>query len=381
MCLYPKRILNRRFMPNRKNGYNPPICTDERLRYINVECGKCYECRRKKAREWKVRIAEQLKETPQAIFFTGTFTDERIEKLSKKYDIPEKNVNELATREVRLFMERLRKYNNGKSIKHWIVTEKGHTNTRRIHIHGIFWHENKQQLSWLLKQQWIAGYSYQGTYVNMKTVNYIVKYMTKTDLDNPEFNGIILASPGLGKNFINSYDGKKIKYVKKNEIQRTIETYRLDNGQKIPLPKYYKYKLFTEEEKELLWIEKIEEGYSYVMGEKHSTKTDEEEKAFQKVVLYYRQLCAEVHKDNEERFNLQKNSRKMERKHNYIHKVREFKNQCIKKELNQQIRFDKDLNLFKEFYFGRSDGLSDSDIRLSAYSPTIPDALHFVTQY
>lgn len=353
MCLYPKRILNRRFMPNRKNGYNPPICTDERLRYINVECGKCYECKRKKAREWKVRIAEQLKETPQAIFFTGTFTDERIETLSKKYDIPKENVNELATKEVRLFMERLRKYNNGKSIKHWIVTEKGHKSTRRIHIHGIFWHENKQQLSWLLKQQWIAGYSYQGTYVNMKTVNYIVKYMTKTDLDNPEFNGIVLASPGLGKNFINTYDGQKIKYIKKTEIQRTIETYRLNNGQKIPLPKYYKYKLFTEEERELLWIEKIEEGYSYVMREKHPTRTEEEEKAFQKVVLYYRQLCVETHKDNEERFRLQKASRKMERRHNYIQKAREFKNQCIRKESNQWIKFNQDLNIFKDIYLNQ----------------------------
>lgn len=40
---------------------------------------------------------------------------------------------------------------NEKSIKHWIVTEKGHTNTRRIHIHGIFWHKNKATLSYLLK--------------------------------------------------------------------------------------------------------------------------------------------------------------------------------------------------------------------------------------
>lgn len=56
MCLYPKRILNRRFMPNRKNGYNPPICTDERLRYINVECGKCYECKKKKPENGKSEL-------------------------------------------------------------------------------------------------------------------------------------------------------------------------------------------------------------------------------------------------------------------------------------------------------------------------------------
>ena len=34
--------------PDKKNGYNPPKCTDERFRYIEAECGKCYECRKKR---------------------------------------------------------------------------------------------------------------------------------------------------------------------------------------------------------------------------------------------------------------------------------------------------------------------------------------------
>ena len=84
MCLYTKRILNKRYLPTRKNWWTPPVCTDERLRYIDIECGKCYECKRKKAREWRIRNAEQLKETPTATFFTGTFTDERIETPIKK---------------------------------------------------------------------------------------------------------------------------------------------------------------------------------------------------------------------------------------------------------------------------------------------------------
>ena len=83
MCLYTKKILNKRFMPTRKNGYEPPVCTDERLRYIDIECGHCYECKRKKAREWRTRMSEELKTNPKAIFFTGTFTDKRIEKISK----------------------------------------------------------------------------------------------------------------------------------------------------------------------------------------------------------------------------------------------------------------------------------------------------------
>ena len=190
MCLYTKRILNKRFIPTRKNGYEPPICTDERLRYIDIECGHCYECKRKKAREWRTRMSEELKTNPKAIFFTGTFTDKRIEKISKKYNIPQEDVNAIATKETRLFMERLRRVNKGKSIKHWITTEKGHTNTRRIHLHGIFYAPNGMtqfKLINILRNNWIDGYCYNGKYCNEKTINYVSKYMTKRDEDNPDY--------------------------------------------------------------------------------------------------------------------------------------------------------------------------------------------------
>ena len=31
MCYSTKKVLNKRFLPNRKNGWNPPVCTDERF--------------------------------------------------------------------------------------------------------------------------------------------------------------------------------------------------------------------------------------------------------------------------------------------------------------------------------------------------------------
>ena len=59
-------------------------------------------------------------------------------------------------------------------------------------------------------------------------------------------------------------DAAKHEY-KKGE---TIETYRLRNGAKINLPIYYRNKLFTEKERELLFIDKIEKGIIYVLGTK-----------------------------------------------------------------------------------------------------------------
>ena len=89
--------------------------------------------------------------------------------------------NEIITKIHRLFLERIRKQ-TGKSVKHWCVTEKGHTNTRRIHLHGLFYAregQTKWQLTKLLYENWIDGYKYYGSYVNEKTINYVSKYMTK----------------------------------------------------------------------------------------------------------------------------------------------------------------------------------------------------------
>ena len=46
MCLYPKLIKNRRYVPNKKNGGVPPQCPDERLLYVTAACGDCLECKR-----------------------------------------------------------------------------------------------------------------------------------------------------------------------------------------------------------------------------------------------------------------------------------------------------------------------------------------------
>ena len=113
MCYFTKKVLNKRFLPNRKNGWNPPTCTDERFRYVEVECGHCFECRKKKRREWRIRNYEQLKETPHAVFFTGTVSPQRYEYICKKYRFKNDGSqdNEIITKIHRLFLERIRKRN------------------------------------------------------------------------------------------------------------------------------------------------------------------------------------------------------------------------------------------------------------------------------
>ena len=136
MCYFTKKVLNKRFLPNRKNRWNPPVCTDERFRYVEVECGHCFECRKKKRREWRIRNYEQLKETPTAVFFTGTVSPKRYEHICKQYGYKNDGSqdNEIITKIQRLFLERIRKEkgiqsNTGVSQKKGIPIQDAYTST------------------------------------------------------------------------------------------------------------------------------------------------------------------------------------------------------------------------------------------------------------
>ena len=251
MCLYTKYIVNPRYKPSKKNGYNPPKCTDMRTYYVPTKCGKCIECRQQRQREWIVGLSEELRENRNALFVTLTFNNESIKKIN---GIDE---NDTATRGMRLFLERCRK-KTGKSIKHWCCTELGEENSR-IHLHGILWCDKS-----IIQQCWQYGYVYIGEYVNEKTIMYITKYMLKVNEKNPGFRGKVLSSAGIGKGYLSRRDAKRNQYKGKD----TNETYRLRNGTIINLPTYYKNKIYSEEEKEALWIAKQEQGYRYIQGEK-----------------------------------------------------------------------------------------------------------------
>ena len=86
MCLYPKLIKNKKYTKNKKNGGIIPTVSDNRVLYVTAACGKCFECRKQKARAWQVRMSEELRENPNAIFVTLTISDESFEHLMvRKY--------------------------------------------------------------------------------------------------------------------------------------------------------------------------------------------------------------------------------------------------------------------------------------------------------
>lgn len=271
-------------MPTRKNNYNPPICKDLRTLYVPVGCGNCIECRKKKASEWRIRLQEELKVQKYAYFVTFTFAPEQLEELCKKYKLKESNA--VATKAVRMYLERWRKIHK-KSQRHWLITELGHEGTERIHLHGVVFNDEPISIK-TFEEFWQYGNIWIGDYCTARTINYIIKYVTKVDSDHKGFKAEILCSKGIGSNYLQSI---RTKQRHKYQSERTIEYYRQENGAKVSLPIYYRNKLFTEEEREQLWLQTIERGERYVMGAKiENFDTEEGQARYWRVLRRMREI-------------------------------------------------------------------------------------------
>lgn len=266
MCLYTKLVKNRKYVANKKNGGNvPPLPltkdgqTDYRVMHVPRKCGKCIECVKAKRRDWIVRLQIEHEQPNEKVHFvTLTFNTESLKELSTGTRLTGYNLdNHIATLAIRRFTERWRK-KYGKTIKHWAINELGNGRWEHMHIHAILWTNHEEDIEPI----WQYGFIKKGKYVNKKTFNYITKYITKEDKNHKYFMPKILASKGMGKGYIK--DGKhKVNKYKEGE---TDEGFRTNSGHKIILPTYLRNHIYSEEEREKMWQEKLDNGQRYVMG-------------------------------------------------------------------------------------------------------------------
>lgn len=280
MCLYPRLIRNPKYLPNKKNGGNVPTPSDKRALYVPIGCGNCIECRQQYARQWVVRLNEELKHNRNCIFITLSFSEQSLQALCA-IDTNVKDVNAIATKAVRLFLERWREYDgrarkkelhgeerkkiHGRACKHWLVTELGQNETERIHLHGIIWDNKPHSPCYTrekIEQLWKYGNIYIGDYCNERTINYIVKYISKIDEKHKTYKPVILASKGLGEAYTKSNAADLHKY----QGELTKDYYTLNTGQRVQNPIYYRNKLYTEDERERLWMQKLNKQTIYVRG-------------------------------------------------------------------------------------------------------------------
>lgn len=262
-CIYPRTI--KRVIYGKVQG-------------ITIPCGKCVECLQRKRQEWVFRLLSELKDAQTCYFITFTYDDEHL-------PMDEFGYYQLDKRDVQLFFKRLRKEYPDNRIRYFLCGEYG-THTFRPHYHAIIFNlpldntPSRIKLTKKLETIWQKGHVDIGDTVNGAAINYCAKYiMYKHSVSEHHVKPFILTSrrPGLGSNYINS---QQIR----NYHQSSDEHLAMVDGCKLPLPRYYSTKIFSEKEleeryyrlrdkQEVEMKEKIE--YEFHVKTYHQRSTDE----------------------------------------------------------------------------------------------------------
>lgn len=298
MCINKKLIANRKYTATKKNGGVIPLCRDERQRNIWIPCGQCYICRKKKAREWRMRLTEDVKVNKKCKIVTLTFSTEWLIKIAEKckgytgYNLD----NEICKWAVKHWRENWRK-RYGRSPRHWFITELGHGKTEHVHMHGIVWEDERYKLRdtllnevseiWKYGYVGIGKYDYKTggmiNYVSARTANYFTKYINKIDEQHKEYRQIILTSPGIGKAYLESERAKDNAYRE----GRTKQQYYLAEGGVLPLAEYFRRKMYSDEQREQMTKEYLDKNIVYIGGKEYPLSVGDG-----KINMMYKELQA-----------------------------------------------------------------------------------------
>lgn len=136
-------------------------------RDVKVPCGRCPECKARRASAWSFRLREQEKISNSAHFLTLTYD-------TKKVPITKNGFMSVSRRDLQLFFKRLRKANPQSKIKYYAAAEYG-GKTKRPHYHIILFNANIETC----QPAWASGSIHYGE-VTAASVGYSLKYITKS---------------------------------------------------------------------------------------------------------------------------------------------------------------------------------------------------------
>lgn len=338
-CLYQRKMQNKKYTANKKNGGIIPEMRDLRTGTIEIPCGNCWQCKKAKANAYRIRLYEELRHNEKiklkGNYVTFTFNEKNLIRLNeevkekvneliiKQSDIKYNTENQLkklkgynadneaVTIAVKKWRETIRlKYRYRKQnekFRYWAITELGQNSTERIHMHGIIWTNNIEEIQKIWEKdngKMIIGDGHGANYVNDQSINYMIKYVTKTDKKHKNYRARIYNSVGLGKQYTERADAKLNEY----KGRETNTNYTTKQGHKMQLLKYYKEKIIpNDEERENLWIWAMDEEKKYIDGVEVDVSTEQGKKNYKKVLEEARKKGKRLgHGDNKKDKELQK---------------------------------------------------------------------------
>lgn len=223
------------------------IRNDMTMEQIPVRCGKCPPCLKARVSGWSFRLQQEEKRSDNALFVTLTYNTENA-------PITLRGFMTLRKSDVQKMFKRIRKTHAGKPIVYYYCGEYG-SKTMRPHYHLIVFNCTHQQIidGWSYKKDG-KRYEIGGIHfgeVNGASISYCLKYMQKegripmhaNDDRIKEYSNM---SKGIGSNYMTE---AMVRYHKK-KLTRVYCT--MEGNVKIPMPRYYRDKIFSENEKEII---------------------------------------------------------------------------------------------------------------------------------
>lgn len=241
---------------------------------VPVPCGKCLQCKKRRVSQWSVRLLKELEISSGSYFITLTYDPLHVPLSENKFMTLVKNSQqdeEIRKREfpedekyidrsLQAFFKRLRYYESQykiifdrqikkiekkKPLKYYACGEYGTLN-KRPHFHILLFNLTNVQS---IRDAWCFGNIDIDSDVNSNNIAYCLKYIEKKDWNKMHKNDdrqkeFSLMSKGLGRSFITPQ--VESFYNQRLDINYVIN----DKGMKIPMPKYYRDKMMTDETKE-----------------------------------------------------------------------------------------------------------------------------------
>lgn len=209
---------------------------------LPVPCGKCPPCIERRTNQWILRLKEEMKVIPNAYFVTLTYDTESV-------PITQNGFMTLEKTDLQKYFKRLRKMDKA-TIKYYAVGEYG-SQRKRPHYHIILLGASPLYIvkAWFLDGKSL-GKVHMGT-VTSNSIAYTCKYIAKESLltkksrharDDRQIEFSIM-SKKLGLRYI-----EKRTSWHKDDLTRNYAL--IEGGIKVPLPRYYREKIYSEQERE-----------------------------------------------------------------------------------------------------------------------------------
>jgi hypothetical protein len=213
---------------------------------IPLPCGKCAPCRQKRVAGWSARMLKEDKHSLMSFFVTLTYSTDHV------MFCPNGRLT-LWPSHLTSYWKMLRKNWPKTKFKYYACGEYG-SNKKRPHYHAIIFikHTNLKPIEIVkgLEKYWPHGDIFIGTCTG-ESVAYTLKYISKKgsvpqykgDTRIPEFQR---TSKGLGIDYLTTIGNW-------HQADLLVRSYvPLNGGIRAPMPRYYKDKLYTKEQRKLI---------------------------------------------------------------------------------------------------------------------------------